>query len=111
YLDMLRPFIDSVDFHYYICYARDMVRYPADVPADAYRYFPGVYTFWRTAIRLTDGDVAELQTIYLGVLVGNALLVGSIIWRAGRSAAGSLYGGIWYLVLASRFEGFAAVTE
>ncbi|MGI6419866.1 MAG: hypothetical protein ACOX1P_29880 [Thermoguttaceae bacterium] len=111
YLLAMRPFAESVDFYYYVCYARDMIHHPDDVPRDCYRYFPGVYAFWRTAIRLAGESSLRLQAVYLAVLLVNSALVGGIVFRGCRRLDAALFGGIWYLVLCSRFEGFAAVTE
>ncbi len=106
-----RPSVGGVDFYYYILFARDLAGGATDVPQERYVYFPGVYTFWKTVIQLSDGGLPSLQWAFLGVLLVNGVLTGAILnsltgyWQAGALAAGV------YLVVASRIEGLAGITE
>ncbi|MGE3777505.1 MAG: hypothetical protein AB7F89_10000, partial [Pirellulaceae bacterium] len=111
YLVSRRSAIESSDFYYYVCYARDTLHHGVDVPSDRYRYFPGVYAFWRTVMRVGGESLVALQWAYVLVLAVNCVLVAGIVARGCRRIDAAVFAGIWYLVLASRFEGFAGVTE
>ena len=110
YLVNIRPYIGDVDLFYYLCNARDMNQ-QALASDNAYSYFPGVYTFWKTVLAITGEKFAAIQCSYLPVIVINILLVGAIVWRHSRSVAASLFAGTWFLVLVSRFQASAAETE
>ena len=88
-----------------------MVDDPASVSLQCYQYFPGVYTFWRTAMRIVGLELASLQSVYLAVLILNGLLVGGILMRILQSRSAAVFGMIWYWVLCSRFQGMEGVAE
>lgn len=111
YVITVRPLIEGYDFYFYICYARDLAQGAGDVPLARYRYFPGVYTYWTTVVSLTGGALETLQWAYIGLFGLNLLLVSALVFRATRNLPGSVYAGLWYAVLCSRFEGFFGVTE
>lgn len=106
-----RPLIEGVDFYCYACYARDLANGATDVPAARYRYFPGVYTFWRTAMQLAGTQLESLQWTYLGLLGVNAGLVGLLVGRVGHSAPLGVWSGLLYFALCSHCEGFYGSTE
>ncbi|MDE0735463.1 MAG: hypothetical protein OSB47_06550, partial [Pirellulaceae bacterium] len=110
YLANIRPYLGSVDLFYYLCNARDMNQ-QALASDNAYSYFPGVYTFWKTVLGITGENFTAIQRSYLPVIVINILLVGAIVWRHSRSLAASLFAGTWFLVLISRFQASAVETE
>jgi len=88
-----------------------MVDAPASVSLQCYQYFPGVYAFWRTAMRIVGFDLAHLQSVYLAVLILNGLLVGSVLMRLVQSRSAAVFGVIWYWVLCSRFQGLEGIAE
>ena len=106
-----RPLIDGVDFYLVVLYARDLANGAADVPMSRYIYFPGVYTFWKAVYLAADGSLSALQWAYVGLLVGNGLLIGAILttltglWQAGLVAAAL------YLVEGSRIESLYGCAE
>lgn len=111
YLHAARRDIGSVDFFYYICASRDMLADGVTVSDHCYTYFPGVYAFWRTVMQWVGTSLRDLQTSYLAVLIANALLTAALARRLTRSVLVGALAAIWYLVLISRFEGFAGVSE
>ncbi len=111
YLICNRHEIGSVDFFYYVCTAHDMLSPQVTVSDHSFIYFPGVYTFWRSVMLGIGTTLADLQLGYLLLLVANAVLVGATISRLTRRLAPGLFGAVWYVVLASRFEGLAGVNE
>ncbi len=103
--------VGSVDFFYYLCSARDMVRGDVAVSDNAYCYFPGVYLFWRWVMHLAGTSLTWMQSVALGLIVANAAAVLAIVRRmTGRWLIG-LVASLWYLVMSFRFEGIAGVTE
>ena len=107
-----RASLGGPDFFFYLCYARDLVQDPVSVSLLRYQYFPGVYAFWRAAIRVVgDPRLEALQSVYLGVLVVNGVIVGAIVLRTLRSWLASLFAVTWYWVLCSRFQGLEGVAE
>jgi hypothetical protein len=111
YLLAITPQVGGVDFYYYVCNARDMLLRPEAFSPRAYSYFPGVYAFWRAAWLATGGSLLGLQASAVLLVVANSLVLGWIVHRACRSIPLGAMAGFWYLLLASRFEGFAGVTE
>ena len=77
---------------------------------NCYKYFPGVYAFWRWVITLFGDSLVSLQWRYLGVLILNGLLVAAILYRTSGRVSWSWYGLFWYLVASERFQGFAGTT-
>jgi len=106
-----QPLIDGVDFYLVLLYARDLANGSADIPMSRYIYFPGVYTFWKAMYLAADGSLPAVQWAYVGLLVGNGLLVGAILatvtglWQAGFLAAAL------YLVAGSRIESLYGCAE
>ena len=106
-----RPSIGGVDFYFYVLNARDLADGPAYAPWARYIYFPGIYRFWETVFRLTDGTLPSLQWAYLGILLVNAGLVGIILMTSVTSWWGGLLGSAAYLVFMHRLEGLSGSTE
>ncbi len=106
-----RPSVGGIDFYFYLLYARELADGLKDVMQERYIYFPGVFTFWASVFRISDGSLASLQWAYLGVVIVNGVLVGAILstitrqWQVGVVATGI------YLIVASRIDGLAGITE
>lgn len=111
HLARARHSVGGADFFYYVCHARDMLLEPGGVSVWAYRYFPGVYAYWRGAIRWGGPTLDSLQTTYVVTLVANGLLIGLLVGRICRSVPPAVYAAVWYWILCSRFQGFEGVTE
>lgn len=111
YAIALRPYVEGVDFYFYVYFARELWRGALDLPLAHFHYFPGVYEFWRAGLLLGNGSSAALQWMYLALLGTNALVIAAIVIRACRSVSGGLLAGLWYAILCSEFEGFYATTE
>jgi hypothetical protein len=109
YLLFMRPKIITSDFFFYVCTARDMVAGFEDF--SRYFYFPGIYTFWRIILVLTDGSLDSLQWSYMGILAINALLMAGIVWRTVHNIFASVIAFLWYLLFCSRFDGFLGFAE
>ncbi len=88
-----------------------MLTRPDGVSEMSYIYFPGVYAFWRGVMRNVGMTLPTLQDAYLAVIVTNAVLIGAIVLRVAWAPLAALIASLWYLVMCSRFEGFAGVTE
>jgi len=107
YLFVATRLVEGVDFFFYVCVARDYLG-----SSDAkYGYFPGGYRFWEAAMALFGDELPTLQRVFSGVLAANALLVAIVLATSWRSLAAATLGALWYLVLASRFEGLYGTTE
>jgi len=106
-----RPSIGGVDFYFYVLNARDLADGPTHAPWARYIYFPGVYRFWETVFRLTDGTLPSLQWAYLGILLANAGLVGIVLMTSVTSWWGGLLGSTAYLVFMHHLEGLSGSTE
>jgi hypothetical protein len=111
FLTASRPFIGGVDFYYYILNARDLADGTGGAPPTRYVYFPGVYSFWTTILRITDGGLAALQWAYAGVMLTNSILIGCILATVTRIWQAGLFATALYLFMASRVEGLYGVTE
>jgi hypothetical protein len=111
FLTQAQPHVGGPDFFYYICYARDMVRTPAEVSPNAYCYFPGGYSFWSVVWRWTDGELASLQWTVVSVLLLNGVLIFGVVYRHIKRYAWAAYAGLYYLLAAFRFEGLEGTTE
>ncbi len=107
----VRQGIESVDFYFYVAVARDLAAGVTDVSLARYGYFPGVYTFWRLALRAGHGSLGVLQWTYLALLAANALALAGIVARVSRSMYAGIFAALWYGVVCLRFEGFAGATE
>lgn len=106
-----RPFIGGVDFFYYILFARDLAGGWPDVSDARYVYFPGVYTFWTTVLRLSGGSLVSLQWVYAGLLLANGILIGGILTSLTKSWLGGVLATSVYLLEAGRVGGFEGTTE
>ena len=106
-----RPSIGGVDFYFYVLNARDLADEPAHAPWARYIYFPGVYRFWETIFRVTDGTLPSLQWAYIGILLANAGLVGIVLMTSVTSWWGGLLGSAAYFVFLYRLEGLSGSTE
>ena len=102
YLQAARASIGSVDFFYYICTARDMLAHSTEVSDNCYCYFPGVYAFWRSAMRVMGNSLAQLQLSYLIVVIVNAGLLSALVWQVVKRPLVVLLAPLWYLVLNQR---------
>ena len=106
-----RPSIGGIDFYFYVLNARDLADEPAHAPWARYIYFPGVYRFWETIFRVTDGTLPSLQWAYIGILLANAGLVGIVLMTSVTSWWGGLLGSAAYFVFLYRLEGLSGSTE
>ena len=106
-----RSSIESTDFYLYASFARDLQQGAPDVHWVHFRYFPGVYAFWRVAIAIGGDSLDALQWSYLTLLAANALAIGGVVVRATRTIPAAALGALGYLVLISRLEGFHGLTE
>lgn len=105
-----REWVGSIDFHYYLCTARDRVFAPDRVPEVQFFYSPGCYWLWGATLRFSD-SLITIQRVALGLLVVDALVVGLVLWRLSRSAVWGVLGGLWALRVLSQLEGLAACAE
>src|SRR5438093_9667201 len=111
FLNASRPFIGGVDFYYYVLFARDLASGATDVPLARYIYFPGVYSFWKTVFRVSDGSLASLQWAYVGVLLANGILISGILTSLTRIWQAGVFASALYIFIASRIEGLYGLTE
>ena len=110
YLLTMREAVGDVDLFYFLCYARDM-NLGGDIPENAYSYFPGIYTFWRSAILISGDSLPALQAWHLGTIVLNCLLISLLLWRLTRSLPAALFSAGWALLLYTRFQGLGGTSE
>lgn len=111
YLAAIRPFVEGVDYYLYVAFARDLLSGAADVSLARYHYFPGVYAFWKTALIVGRGASNALHWIYVAVIVVNAIAVAALAGRVCHNAAAGIVAALWYVIVASLFEGFIGATE
>lgn len=104
-------FVDGVDLYVFVNHARDMVRGMAPESDTAYRYFPGVYTFWRFSLWCFGSELHVIQCGVTALLAVNALLTGLLSWRLATSAPVGCLGCILYLCIASRCECLSGTAE
>ncbi len=97
-------FVDGVDLYVFVCQSRDMLHETAPDSNSAYRYFPGIYSFWRSVLLLFGQDTPVIQRAVMSVLAVNAVLTGVISWRLAKSVPYGVLGGVLYLCIASRYE-------
>ena len=110
YLLTMHGAVGDVDLFYFLCYARDM-KLGNEIPENVYSYFPGIYTFWRSAITLSGESLPALETWHLGLVALNCVLVGLLIWRLTRCLPAALFAASWTLLLYSRFQGLEGTSE
>ena len=111
YTVAIRPYVEGVDFYFYVYFARELWSGATNVPLAHFHYFPGAYEFWRLGILLGHGSSPALQWMYLSLLAANALAVAAIVARVSHSTSGAVLAALWYAVICSEFEGFDATTE
>lgn len=111
YLLAAVPAVDGVDFYFYLCFGRDLLHGVADPGLAKYAYFPGGYRFWEFVMAVSGEDLATLRIAFVATLAANAALCGLIVARGVNSPGGGVLAGVWYLILASRFEGLDGTTE
>ena len=104
-------FVDGVDMYVFVNHARDMVRGLAPESDSAYRYFPGVYTFWRGILCCFGFGVGSIGTAVVVLLGVNALLTGLLSWRLTQSRQAGGFAGLLYLSISSRYECLSGTAE
>lgn len=104
-------YVDGVDLHVFVCHARDMLWLGTSAEDSAYRYFPGVYAFWRFVLASFGPEDAPVQTAIVLILATNTLLTGLIAFRLTGSAVTATAAGCLYVCLASRFECLSGTAE
>ena len=111
FIAAIRPFVEGVDYYLYVVFARDLLSGATDVSLARYHYFPGVYAFWKAALAIGRGSPNALHWTYVIVIVLNAAAVAILVGRACRGVAAGILGALWYVTVASLFEGFIGATE
>jgi len=111
YFTAARGSVGGVDFYYYVCAARDMVTHRAEVSDNCYLYFPGVYAFWRGVMRAGWVSEPAVQCCYVAVLLVNAVLLAALVMRMLGRPVAAMFAALWYLVVVTRFDGLAGVSE
>jgi len=111
YLIAAQPAVDGVDFYFYLCFGRDYLHGVPDPELAKHSYFPGGYRFWEFVMALFGEDLSTLRLAFVCMLAANAALCGAVVFRCTKSAGAGVLAAIWYLALASRFEGLDGTTE
>jgi len=113
YLVVARPVIEGVDFFFYVVKAQELLnsRAGSSNANFVYGYFPGVYAFWKTVMALFGNDLATLQWAVVLLLLANAVLVAAIVTRTLTNWQAGVIAALWYVALASRFEGLYGTSE
>jgi hypothetical protein len=110
YLLTMHGSVGDVDLFYFLCYARDM-NLGHQIPENIYSYFPGIYTFWRSAILVSGESLPAMEAWHLGLVALNCFLVGLLLWRLTRCLPAALFAAAWTLLLYSRFQGLDGTSE
>jgi len=110
YLIVSRVMVGGVDWYYYLCYSRDMVN-SNSFSENAYSYFPGVYVFWTSVMRLVGQDLPTLQSFCQLALIVVCLLTGWIVRQHTYCKVLTLFSIFWTFVLFTKFDGLTGVTE
>ena len=110
YLLTMHGSVGDVDLFYFLCYARDM-NLGHEIPENIYSYFPGIYTFWRSAILVSGESLPAMEAWHLGLVAMNCFLVGLLLWRLTRCLPAALFAAVWTLLLYSRFQGLDGTSE
>ena len=100
----------GIDWFYYLCYSRDGINFYGTAD-NMYSYFPGIYQFWKVAMRLVGTDVASLQNVIIVALGLNAALVGVVVFQHTRCKLISSGAALWALVVLIRFDGLRGESE
>lgn len=111
YLVAAQPAVEGVDFYFYLCFGRDLLHGVPDPALSKYAYFPGGFRIWEFAMAVLGEDLSTLRAFFVCTLALNALLCWAIVARCVKCASAGALAGLWYLVLASRFEGLDGTTE
>jgi len=110
YLGEAKHISGGIDWFYYLCYSRDGINFYGTAD-NMYSYFPGIYQFWKTAMRLVGTDVASLQNVIVVALGLNAALVGVVVFQHTRCKLISSGAALWALVVLIRFDGLRGESE
>ena len=110
YLGQAKHISGGIDWFYYLCYSRDGIN-DYGIADNMYSYFPGIYQFWKIAMRLVGTDVASLQNVIVVVLGLNAALVGVVVFQHTRCKLISSGTALWALVVLIRFDGLRGESE
>jgi hypothetical protein len=110
YLLKAKHISGGIDWFYYLCYSRDGINFFGTAD-NMYSYFPGIYQFWRTAMRLVGTDVASLQNVIIVALGLNAVLIGVVVFQHTRCKLISSGAALWALVVLIRFDGLRGESE
>jgi hypothetical protein len=105
------PWLEGVDLYVLIAVARDSLNNPNDVDDTRYFYFPGAFMFWRMVLGMFGHSWPVIKPAYAAVLAANTALVVVLTLRAGGGRRLAVYSAFFYLLLASRLEGFAGLIE
>ncbi len=111
FLARSRPFVGGVDFLFYVLYSRDLATNHPDVPLLRYIYFPGIYLFWSSVIRVFGDGLVPLQRAHIGLLAGNAALLVVIAFAVTRNIGLSLIAAPAYVFIGWRLEALQGTTE
>lgn len=104
-------FVDGVDLHVFVCEARDLLKFESTAPDSAYRYFPGVYTFWRFVLWSFGDDYFVLQRSVILLLAANTAIVALLTFRLTAGCFTAIFAAALYVCLVSRFEGLSGTAE
>ncbi|HVU03200.1 MAG TPA: hypothetical protein VHE30_15675 [Polyangiaceae bacterium] len=110
FLVELRPEVQGTDFFYFLCFARDWID-GIPVTELSFAYFPGIYAFYRLALRVGHQDLGVVQWAYVLVLAGNAAALGVAVGRTVRRFALGALAAVAYVAAASRLEGGFGIAE
>jgi hypothetical protein len=110
YLGEAKHISGGIDWFYYLCYSRDAIHFSGTAD-NMYSYFPGVYQFWKTAMRLVGTDITSLQNVIVIALGLNAALVGVVVFQHTRCKLVSSGAALWALVVLIRFDGLRGESE
>lgn len=104
-------FVDGVDLHVFVCEARDLLKFESAAPDFAYRYFPGVYTFWRFVLWSFGDNYFVLQRSVILLLAANTAIVALLTFRLTAGCFTAVFAAALYVCLVSRFEGLSGTAE
>lgn len=104
------PSIGGPDFFYYILTGRDLSD-GFEVGSMRYGYFPGVYWLWKYCFDVFGHSLIAIQTIYVGVLLGSALLSAGCVYLLTRKIYAAFFAGSLYIILLHILEGWGGVIE
>jgi hypothetical protein len=111
YLLTARSYVDGVDLYVFVCHARDMLQGTAPETDSAYRYFPGIYSFWKMVLFVGGTEISAVQWGVVSAIASNAVLVGLFCRKVSTSHVWAAYGAALYVSIASRYECLAGTGE